>query len=166
MSEETSASASSVVVAPAAANKPYDLSAFVLESVLSNMTNRKMVCCLGRFTDRGSESDRAIVIFEKTAFAETELSAAAASVEKVVVVADANDVIDLGAGGDGVKKDSTNRTKATYFSSESRLREEFVNDIYGNFECFPSPELNCNCPQLTLYFFVLYFYWLKRHFHH
>lgn len=102
------------------ARQPYDLSKFVFDSVLSNATNRKMVCCLGRFSDRGSDADRAIVIFEKTAFAEADLKGGA------------ND-------GDGPA------SSAGYFSAASRLREVFVNDIYGNFECFPSPDINRNC---------------------
>lgn len=122
------AAAAAVVVdatTPPATNLPFDLSKFVLDRVLSNATNRKMICCLGRFTDRGGPADRAIVILEKTAFAETELSPATA---------------EGAAGGEG----DADKTAATYFSSSSQLRELFVNDIYGNFECFPCPDINRN----------------------
>lgn len=30
-----------------------------------------------------------------------------------------------------------------YFSEESGLKKIFHNDIYGNYECYPKPELNC-----------------------
>lgn len=119
-----------------AGQQSYDLSKFVLESVLSNSTDRKMICCLGRFTDRGGggigDDHRAIVIFEKTAFATADLCAG-----------DDNRAEEL-------EEHSDARTRACYFSSASRLRELFVNDIYGNFECFPCPDINRNS---TIYIF-------------
>lgn len=102
-----------------AAAAPFDLSKFVLDRVLSNATSRKMISCLGRFSDRGSPTDRAIVILEKSAFAEADL----------VQCPTADGRVDAGA----------------YFSSSTQLLELFVNDIYGNFECFPSPGINRNC---------------------
>ncbi|XP_055678866.1 m7GpppX diphosphatase [Lutzomyia longipalpis] len=33
-------------------------------------------------------------------------------------------------------------TSKGLFSEATKLREEFVNDIYGNFDCFPQPEIN------------------------
>lgn len=132
---------SSSSAGPAVERKPFELSAFVLEKVLSNFTQRKMICCLGRFTDRGSESDRAIIIFEKAAFAENQLSPPATTAAATNAKVGAGD--DEKAAGEDINK--TTSTKSYFFSSASRLREMFVNDIYGNFECFPSPELNCNC---------------------
>lgn len=37
----------------------------------------------------------------------------------------------------------TNDSKGI-FSPESTLKEEFVNDIYGNFQCYPCPDINSN----------------------
>lgn len=30
------------------------------------------------------------------------------------------------------------------FSNKSSFKKEFINDIYGNFECLPIPDINCN----------------------
>lgn len=63
-------------------------------------------------------SEQAIVILEKTAFTET-------------------DVCTDNTDENGVEK-------RVYFSALTKLKQVFVNDIYGNFECFPSPDINSN----------------------
>lgn len=30
------------------------------------------------------------------------------------------------------------------FSNQTSFKKEFINDIYGNFECLPIPDINCN----------------------
>lgn len=118
----SSSPVSAVVPAgPGSPRKPYDLSKFRLKEILNNNSGRKTVCCLGNFTDL-SESDEALIIFEKTAFAKNHLVG-------------------------GTEEQDTNNDEQSnngYFSSLSQLRESFVNDIYGNFECFPNPEINSN----------------------
>lgn len=43
-----------------------------------------------------------------------------------------------------------NLTKgADYFSAQSVLKKVFQNDIYGNYECFPKPDLNGSCSKLV-----------------
>lgn len=79
-----------------------DLGGFVPQKVLHNNTVRKTVCLQGSFEDK-----TAVVLLEKTAFAEENL------------------------GKDG-----------EYFSEKSALKKVFHNDIYGNYELFPKPELN------------------------
>ena len=55
--------------------KPYDLQFFVPTKILSNNSNRKVVCLLGHFSDL-SDEQFAIVILEKTAFTEERLTQA------------------------------------------------------------------------------------------
>lgn len=120
----SSSSVSSVVPVESALvspRKPYDLSKFQLKEILNNNSGRKTVCCLGHFTDL-SESDEALIIFEKSAFA----------------------MKHLGGGTEEQDTNNDNSSNTGYFSSLSELRESFVNDIYGNFECFPNPEINSN----------------------
>lgn len=106
--------------------KLYDLAKFRLKSILSNNSLNKTVCVLGIFsnqssvdndnTDQCSNDNQAIIIFEKTAFTEQNLN----------TDGDAND---------------ENRH---YFSSITNLKQEFVNDIYGNFLCYPKSDINGN----------------------
>lgn len=86
----------------------FDLSKFVPSRILSNSTNKKVVCVLGKFINL-SEENSAIVILEKTAFTEKQL---------------------------------TSNDEYSYFTIKSRLHEAFFNDIYGNFVCFPNPDIN------------------------
>lgn len=122
----------------------YDLSQFQLDEILGNATNRKMVTCLGRFVDR-SPTDQAIVLFEKNPFDERHLKTT-----RKRAAAPAGDLV--ADGGDEVEQDGASGDGATvavgvaegYFSASSTLEERFTNDIYGTFECFPNPALNCN----------------------
>lgn len=116
--------------------RSYDLSKFQLTSILSNNSNRKTVCCLGHFGD--IESDQALVIFEKTAFTSNDLitshSSGQSSSNKLSGASDTAAVVKTAKDGE--------TTKNGYFSSLTTLKEAFVNDIYGNFECFPDPDIN------------------------
>lgn len=53
----------------------YDLSKFQPDRLLSNNTDRKTVCVLGKFTEK-SEDDQAIIILEKSAFTEEQVLSA------------------------------------------------------------------------------------------
>lgn len=124
------------------ADKSYDLSKFQLERILYNNSKNKSVCVLGNFTGvvpapvtdddkvdgsngvdnedaSAKQSERAIVILEKTAFTENDVCT------------------DDAASDDGV-------TKRIYFTADTRLKQAFINDIYGNFECIPSADINSN----------------------
>lgn len=124
MSDPNNSSSSVSSVAPVESDsprRPYDLSKFRLKEILNNNSGRKSVCCLGYFTDL-SEVDEALILFEKTAFAKKH----------------------LGGGADEQDTNTDHASNTGFFSSSSQLRETFVNDIYGNFECFPNPEINSN----------------------
>ncbi|XP_059617295.1 m7GpppX diphosphatase [Phlebotomus argentipes] len=84
----------------------YDFSQFQLDRILNSNSGSKTVSLLGRFKNLSQEK-RAIVILEKKAFTEADLT-----------------------------------SKTGFFSDSTTLRKEFVNDIYGNFECFPRPDIN------------------------
>lgn len=119
---------------------------FRLIKILNNNSARKMVCCLGHFTDL-SETDEALIIFEKTAFTKTLLGCTDDDDDDANVGSnnDANVSTvknDCGGGGNGC--DNNGSAHAGFFSAATTLREAFVNDIYGNFELFPDPEINSN----------------------
>ncbi|XP_037034086.1 m7GpppX diphosphatase isoform X2 [Bradysia coprophila] len=88
----------------------YDFANFRLNCILNNNTKNKTVCLVGHFVDL-SETDRALIILEKTAFTEKDLQ-------------------------------SSSENSSGIFSSKSILTEEFINDIYGNFQCSPCPDVN------------------------
>ncbi|XP_058117049.1 m7GpppX diphosphatase [Anopheles ziemanni] len=89
----------------------YDLSRFRTVRVLNNNSTHKSVCLLGHFTNLSTEQ-YAIVVLEKRAFTEAQVTTAATS------------------------------SSHTFFTSSSRLETEFINDIYGNFVCTVDPALN------------------------
>lgn len=103
------------------ADKSYDLSTFRLERILNNNSKTKTICVLGTFPSEADTSYPAIIVLEKTAFTDHNVNTAI------------NEVGD----GDG------NESKS-YFSHETKLKQEFINDIYGNFLCFPKPDINSN----------------------
>lgn len=53
----------------------YDLSKFQADRILSNNTERKTVCVIGKFPEL-SEEDQAIIILEKSAFTEEQILSA------------------------------------------------------------------------------------------
>uniref|UniRef100_A0A336MJX6 m7GpppX diphosphatase n=1 Tax=Culicoides sonorensis TaxID=179676 RepID=A0A336MJX6_CULSO len=54
----------------------YDLSKFTTERLLSNNTDRKSICVLGKFKDVPNEEEQALLIFEKGAFTEEQVLSA------------------------------------------------------------------------------------------
>lgn len=128
-------------------NRSYDLSKFQLTSILSNNSNRKTVCCLGQFADNLRESEQALVIFEKTAFTSKDLLTSNLISDSI------NSSSSSISSGSSIQASASDASKNNiqiedgkiytgYFSSLTKLKEAFVNDIYGNFECFPNPEIN------------------------
>ncbi|XP_055853182.1 m7GpppX diphosphatase [Episyrphus balteatus] len=89
----------------------YDISKLKLTKILNNNTVRKSIALLGTFPDI-SESDQALVIFEKNAFTESD------------VQTDAN-------------------AEKSFFSPKTKTNVEFINNIYGSFQCIPEGDLNC-----------------------
>lgn len=97
------------------AEKTYDLSTFRLERILNNNSKTKTICVLGTFPSQQQSADKtqpAIVVLEKTAFTNNDITS--------------ND----------------DETQRSYFSLDTQLKQEFINDIYGNFLCFPNPDIN------------------------
>lgn len=102
----------------------YDLAKFQLKSILNNNSLNKTVCVLGTFqtdtvvaneccVDANIDNNKqAIIIFEKTAFTEQNLST------------------------------DCDENQRHYFSKVTNLKEVFINDIYGNFQCYPKPDIN------------------------
>lgn len=138
--------ASSAVPTETSPKLPYDLSKFKLDSILSNATNRKLITCLGRFVDR-SPTDQAILLFEKNPFDERHFKT------NDDEESGGESVVDGDGSGDG---GIVEIIEPGYFSLSSTLTERFTNDIYGTFECFPNPAVNCNC----ILCFVLFYFFL------
>ena len=92
----------------------YKLSEFESIKILNNNSNRKLVTIFGKFPKQ-SEDDKAIVILEKNAFTESELQTCRSE------------------AGD---------CKKGYFSEETELRTEFINNIYGSFQLSPPVDVN------------------------
>lgn len=110
------------MMAKSMAENTYDLSTFHLKRILSNNTKSKAITVLGTFPSQQSpeSNDQAIVVLEKTAFTDD----------------DVNTLM--------VDHDDENGMQRRYFSVETKLEQEFINDIYGNFLCFPIPAINSN----------------------
>lgn len=120
------------------AEKQYDLSKFRLKRILTNSSKAKTICVLGTFPSSNRQSDnvddksvdQAIVLLEKTPFVDADVS----------------------TGSDSVDHESCdNDTQRKYFSSNTTLKCEFINDIYGNFQCYPKPEINSNFHIVTFF---------------
>ncbi|EDV43778.1 uncharacterized protein Dana_GF18649 [Drosophila ananassae] len=111
------------VESPEAKSPSYDLSKFRLKRILSNNSVRKSISLLGSFPDL-SETDDAIVVFEKNAYRES-------------------DVATQPAADESPKKPS-------YFSSDLKVATEFVNNIYGSFQVVPSRDL-CGVKSTVIY---------------
>lgn len=136
----------------------YDLSTFRLERVLNNNTKSKTISLLGTFASNqqqqqhqqnpelhteeqqsqesiagggvGGGDQPAIVVLEKTAFTDDDVN----TNEHCVVRID--DHSNGGANEKGLQR--------RYFSIDTKLKQEFINDIYGNFLCYPQPAINSN----------------------
>lgn len=93
----------------------FQLSQFELVRILSNNSTHKSVALLGHFGDLSREQ-QAIVTLEKTAFTEGQLQTTTTT------------------AGESERN--------SFFTSKSQLRTEFINDVYGNFQCLTDPEIN------------------------
>ncbi|XP_017110207.2 m7GpppX diphosphatase [Drosophila bipectinata] len=108
---------------PEAKSPSYDLSKFRLKRILSNNSVRKSISLLGTFPDL-SETDDAIVVFEKNAYRESDVATEPAAEESP--------------------------KKPSYFSSDLKVATEFVNNIYGSFQVVPSRDL-CGVKSTVIY---------------
>lgn len=108
------------------AEKTYDLSTFHLDRILSNNTKSKTITVLGTFPSPKSPeiNNQAIVVLEKTAFTDIDVNTLTAEYDE-------------------------NGMQRRYFSIETKLKQDFINDIYGNFQCFPIPAINSNFSSFT-----------------
>ena len=104
----------------------YDLNKFQLVRILNNNTRNKSIALLGKFPDL-SDTDRAIVIFEKKAFQESD-------------VATKND--DQMNDNKEQVVTQNNADKVSYFDNNLKVQTEFINNIYGSYQCIPPPELS------------------------
>ncbi|XP_016987739.2 m7GpppX diphosphatase [Drosophila rhopaloa] len=102
----------------------YDLSKFRLKRILTNNSVRKSISLLGTFPDL-SETDDAIVVFEKNAYRESDVATA-----------------------EPPTKESPK--KPSYFNAELKVATEFINNIYGSFQVVPSRDL-CAVKSTVIY---------------
>lgn len=131
--------------------KSYDLSKFRLTRILNNNTKSKTIVVLGKFlSTAGDDDNEAIVVFEKTAFTASNVMTNVND-EDVIAVANAINDDDNQNSNKTINADySSESNQCTFFSSDTSLKLEFLNDIYGNFKCFPKPEINSNCSSFIL----------------
>lgn len=111
----------------------YDLKTFRLTKILSNNSRSKTICVLGKFINQPIDNnDRpAIILLEKSAFTDANVSTASSiNDDNVTATNDVTTIID------------NDEYSKTYFCSQTELKQEFTNDIYGQFQCFPSPDIN------------------------
>lgn len=126
----------------------YDLSTFRLTKILSNNSRAKTICVLGKFVDKLTDiSDRpAIILLEKTAFTDANVCTVSP-----INADEANDVTAT----------DTEPHSKTYFCSKTELKQEFTNDIYGQFQCFPSPDINSKSIFYHIFFTrILFIYYI------
>lgn len=135
----------------------YDLSTFRLERILSNNTKSKTISLLGTFPSQQPQqqqqqkeeqqqsqetiaNDRAIVVLEKTAFTDDDVNTCHHK--------------KTSDNDDDVDDDNTvdNGLQRRYFSVDTDIKQEFINDIYGNFLCYPRPTINSNLHHSFIFF--------------
>ncbi|XP_060645291.1 m7GpppX diphosphatase [Drosophila nasuta] len=105
----------------------YDLKKFKLKRILNNNSKAKSITLLGTFPDL-SETDTAIVVFEKNAYRES----------------------DVATEAEVAAEKEKEEQKPTYFSSDLKVRTDFINNIYGSFQCVPNQEL-CAVKSTVIY---------------
>ncbi|XP_035896874.1 m7GpppX diphosphatase-like isoform X2 [Anopheles stephensi] len=115
----------------------YDLAQFRTVRVLNNNSTHKCVALLGHFGNL-SPDKQAIVVLEKRAFTETEITTACTPTQREKIAHSESEPERANVGEKAVPAGS----ERTFFTSSSRLHKEFVNDVYGNFLCTVDPELN------------------------
>ncbi|ALC46760.1 CG2091 [Drosophila busckii] len=104
----------------------YDLSKFRLNRILNNNSKCKSITLLGTFPDL-SETDNAIVVFEKNAYRESDVATEVA-----------------------VEQNAESPAKPSYFSRDLTVRTDFVNNIYASFQCVPHKDL-CAVKSTVIY---------------
>lgn len=102
----------------------YDLNNFKLERILNNNTRNKSIALLGSFPDL-SKNDSAIVILEKKAFRESDVSTKNES-----------------NGSLEETEKSTATVQTSYFGNDLKIQTDFINNIYGSYQCTPPAELS------------------------
>lgn len=113
----------------------YDLNKFRLQRILNNNTRNKSIALLGNFPDL-SDSDKAIVIFEKKAFQESEVATknSCANNEENGTKIEAKEGEQVEEKGD--------LEKPSYFCNDLKVQTEFINNIYGSYQCTPPAKLS------------------------
>ncbi|TMW53850.1 hypothetical protein DOY81_001135 [Sarcophaga bullata] len=104
----------------------YDLNKFQLQRILNNNTRNKSIALLGKFPYL-SDTDRAIVIFEKRAFQESDVAT--------------KDSVETNGNKEQVVAQTT-ADSVSYFGNNLKVQTEFINNIYGSYQCIPPPELS------------------------
>lgn len=145
----------------------YDLSTFRLERILNNNTKSKTISLLGTFPSQQQQQqqpnpelqqspdsiaggDKAIVVLEKTAFTDDDVNTH-------------DDDIGNVEQNNGVVVDQGPQRR--YFSLDTQLKQEFINDIYGNFLCYPPPTINSNTFQIS-FILLSFFLFVEKSFVH
>lgn len=130
----------------ATTDKSYDLAKFQLTRILYNNSKNKSVCVLGSFVNKNAPNENLLDDCEVAGIAagdKTDDKNAADVLEKqqaiIILEKTAFTQKDVNTDNDD---DKTTENKRIYFSSETKLKQQFINDIYGNFECYPSPDIN------------------------
>uniref|UniRef100_A0A1B0BTG2 Transcription initiation factor TFIID subunit 12 domain-containing protein n=1 Tax=Glossina palpalis gambiensis TaxID=67801 RepID=A0A1B0BTG2_9MUSC len=89
---------------------------------------KKSIALLGCFPEQ-SDTDKALAIFEKQAFRESEVATESEQ-----------------SGQQLLEKNCENNVKDTslmsYFCGDLKVQTEFINDIYGSYQCVPPVELS------------------------
>ncbi|KFB51793.1 hypothetical protein ZHAS_00019946 [Anopheles sinensis] len=120
----------------------YDLSHFRTVRVLNNNSTHKSVALLGHFTNLSTEQ-YAIVVLEKRAFTEAQVTTAAPVTDgRNTPTQRENCAVVSESENESPVADVEKSSSRTFFTSSSRLETEFINDIYGNFTCTVDPALN------------------------
>lgn len=103
----------------------YDLNNFKLERILNNNTRNKSIALLGSFPDL-SKNDSAVVILEKKAFRESDVSTKNESNGSL----------------EETEKNTAMVQTRSYFGNDLKIQTDFINNIYGSYQCTPPAELS------------------------
>lgn len=135
IAENESNNQESLKAEPSAEQVNYDLKKFSLQRILHNNTRNKSIALLGNFSDL-SESDKAIVIFEKKAFRESDVDINAGQQQE--------NSDEEGKNGNQEHMEEIEPTveKTTYFCDDLKVQTEFINNIYGSYQCTPPAQLS------------------------
>lgn len=139
--------------------KSYDLAKFQLTRILYNNSKNKSVCVLGSFVNKNAPNENALdgcKVADIAAGDKTDDNNAAVVLDKqqAIIILEKTAFTENDVNTDD---NETTEKKRIYFSSETKLKQQFINDIYGNFECFPSPDINS---KLYFLFRVINFEWI------